>query len=174
MEKAEARILVVEDQEGWQRHLAIIIGRMGHMMRGAYTRFEARRLIREDHFVAGIFDVHLPDGYGIDLVPEFKSRNPTARALVCSGYACVTASQLAYAAGADLFAESTRDNIESFLRGEALHPSVTRPTLEQVKDEYVNKVLLEVQGNRSVAADLLGIRRQSLQRLLRRKRTTGE
>ena len=174
MERSNSCVLVVEDQEGWHRRLSIIIKHLGHAMRGAHSCWEAERYMREEHFVAGIFDVHLPDGRGIDLVPKFKSQNPSARVLVCSGYACVTASQLAYAAGADLFAVTTAENVEGFLRGSSPPARLRRPTLEEVKEEYVNQVLLEANGNRSVAAEMLGIRRQSLQRLLRRKRVESD
>jgi ActR/RegA family two-component response regulator len=89
---------------------------------------------------------------------------------VCSGYACVKAAQWAYAAGADLFAETTADNVDGFLRG-ALPSTeaVRRPTLAEVKREYVHRVVLESGGNRSAAASVLGIRRQSLQRMLKRE-----
>src|SRR6185503_19306823 len=41
----EERVLVVEDQEGWQRHLTSRLERLGWSIRSAYTLWEGRGLI---------------------------------------------------------------------------------------------------------------------------------
>ena len=47
-------------------------------------------------------------------------------------------------------------------------------TLEGVKRWYVDKVLLEVGGNKMRAAEILGIDRGTLYRILRRQVSEGE
>src|SRR5262249_60367289 len=49
-----------------------------------------------------------------------------------------------------------------------------RMTLEGVKRWYVDKVLLEVGGNKMRAAEILGIDRGTLYRILRRQASEGE
>lgn len=168
---ATGRVLVVEDDEGWHRSLVRRIERTGYSARGAYTCEQAQAIVRsEELFNLLIVDVHLPDGYGFDLVPLFKQRNPQALVLVTSGLPCGKAARLAREAGADRFSVSTIENIDKFLRGDPPErlASSAEPTLEQVKADYVNTVLLDVRGNRTLAAQILGIKRQSLQRMLRK------
>jgi len=167
------RVLVVEDHEGWHRSLIRHIGRAGHAMKGAYTCGRARELIEEERFDLAIIDVHLPDGFGFDLVADFKVRNPRAGVLVASAYyPCEAAAQRAREVGADWFAASTGENLERVLRGEPpeCNPSGRR-TLEDVKVDYMHSVLLETRGNRTAAAAVLGIKRQSLQQMLRKSTT---
>ena len=166
----KGRVLVVEDHEGWHRSLARRIDRAGFAMRGAYTCEQACKLIASEPFDLAIIDVHLPDGRGFELVPLVKQHNRESRVLVASGLPCVKAERLAMDAGADRFAVSTAENIEHFLHGDAPQSAahVRAPTLDEVETDYVNSVLLDVRGNRSAAAEVLGIRRQSLQRMLRK------
>jgi DNA-binding NtrC family response regulator len=48
------------------------------------------------------------------------------------------------------------------------------PTLEQQEREYINRVLEEVQGNQTAAAQILGINRASLWRKLKARQAKGE
>jgi len=63
----------------------------------------------------------------------------------------------------DLPALMTRTNATSFLE-RALGKG---QTLEELEDEYVREVLAEVRGNRSRAAEILGIDRKTLYRKLK-------
>lgn len=164
------RVLMVDDQEGWLRLAVRRIERSVHSAIGAATFEQAVDQIARGPFDAGIFDVNLMPGFGFDLIPPFRTRNPDARVLVLTALPEYRSATCAFHAGADDYAVSELASIERFLRGErAAASSPSYPTLEQMKREYVHQVVNDADGNRSAAARRLGLHRQSLQRLLRKR-----
>ncbi len=163
-------LLLVEDHEGWHRSIARRAERAGYAVRGAYACGPAREMVARQRFAMAIVDVHLPDGLGFGLVPLIRQSSPGCRVLMASGLPCERAARMAAEAGADEFATSTVETVDRFLRGESAAPTTKprRATLDEVKVDYINTVMLEVEGNRSTAASVLGIKRQSLQRMLRK------
>ncbi|MGC8724073.1 MAG: PAS domain S-box protein [Acidobacteriota bacterium] len=72
--KERPRILHVEDDPDVVRVLAVVLaGEAG--VASARTLEEARRLLAEERFDAVILDLDLPDGTGLDLLPELKARD---------------------------------------------------------------------------------------------------
>lgn len=167
---ASGVLLLVEDHEGWHRSIARRAERAGYQVSGAFACGQAREIVARQRFALAIVDVHLPDGLGFELVPLIRQSSPGCRVLMASGLPCERAARMAAEAGADEFATSTVETVERFLRGESRAPTrrLARATLDEVKVEYINTVMLEVEGNRSRAAGVLGIKRQSLQRMLRK------
>lgn len=164
------RVLMVDDQEGWLGFVVRRLARLGHSAVGVASFERALAEIAAAQFDAGIFDVNLMPGFGFDLVRPFRARNPAARVLILSAMPEYRSARLAFHAGADDYAVSERESIERFLRGETAAPSTPcYPTLEQMKREYVHRVVNDFNGNRSAAARRLGLHRQSLQRLLRKR-----
>ena len=165
------RVLMVDDQEGWLGFAVRRIQRLRCTVVGAATFERALAEIAGAPFDVGIFDVNLMPGYGFDLVRPLRTRNPRARVLVLTALPEYRSATLAFHAGADDYAVSELASIERFLRGEragaAASPSY--PSLEQMKREYIHQVVNDAKGNRSAAARRLGLHRQSLQRLLRKR-----
>lgn len=164
------RVLMVDDQEGWLGLAVRRLERAGHAAVGVPTFEGALAAIAVAPFDAGVFDVNLMPGFGFDLVRPFRNRNPQARVLIMSALPEYRSARLAFHAGADDYAVSELGTIERFLRGETVEPTTAcYPTLEQMKREYVHQVVSDFNGNRSAAARRLGLHRQSLQRLLRKR-----
>ena len=163
-------VLMVDDHEDWLVFSIRRIERLQHTAVGVATFEGALKTIDEADFDAGIFDVNLMPGFGFDLVQPFRRRNPDSRVLVLTALPEYHSATSAFQAGANDYAASEFGAIERFLRGEraaAREPS--HLTLEQVKREYVHRVVNEANGNRSAAARRLGLHRQSLQRILRKR-----
>jgi two-component system, response regulator RegA len=164
------RVLMVDDQEGWLGFAVRRMERLRYTAVGVATFEGALAEIARARFDAGVFDVNLMPGFGFDLVGPFRTRNPGARVLVLTALPEFRSATLAFHAGADDYAVSELSSIERFLRGERACPSSpSYPTLEQMKREYVHQVVNDANGNRSAAARRLGLHRQSLQRLLRKR-----
>jgi len=164
------RVLMVDDHEDWLALAVRRIERLLHTAVGVQTLKRGLDEIGRGRFDAAIFDVNLMPGSGVELISPFRARNPDARILVVSALPEYRSATLAFHAGADDYAVSDLSSIDSFLRGEritARPPSY--PTLELMKREYVHQVVNDANGNRSVAAKRLGLHRQSLQRLLRKR-----
>ncbi len=72
------RILHVEDDPDVVRVLAVVLAGEAELV-SARSLEEARRLLKREPFDAAILDLDLPDGLGLDLLPQLKA--PGGRAL---------------------------------------------------------------------------------------------
>jgi len=68
-------LLMVEDEPIVQKNNKMILERRGYQLRQAYTLEEARKMIAEEPPRAIILDIQLPDGNGLDLLQEVRSRS---------------------------------------------------------------------------------------------------
>ncbi len=64
----------------------------------------------------------------------------------------------------------TAEALVPHIRGPAAEASAPYPTLDEMIDQYVGQVLRHTDGNRTVAAKILGISRRTLHRMEKRKR----
>ena len=80
-------MLVVEDEEGIQQLLALLVRRAGGEPVLAASLGEARDLARNQSFDAVVVDKNLPDGSGIDLLRDLSATTPDVPVLVVTGYA---------------------------------------------------------------------------------------
>lgn len=82
------RVLLVEDEEAVNRLVRTALTQNGYhvtsaaCVREAYEKFSDE----EGNFDMIFSDAVLPDGNGVDLISEFKHRNPRLRVLLSSGY----------------------------------------------------------------------------------------
>lgn len=134
MEKVKTkRIFLVEDHSSFRQSLA----RMFDMEDGfevagqAGSLAEARKVaskLAEDDIDLGVLDLNLPDGEGMDLIAEFRERNPEFAALILT--ASLDRAEHARAveagAGAVLHKAADLDEIVEYLKrlseGETLIP----------------------------------------------------
>ena len=79
------RVLVVEDSPVLVRPLIRLLARTGYDVHHVDNCGAARAL--QDRFDAGVFDVELPDGLGIDLCAELLARKSIGRAVFYTGVA---------------------------------------------------------------------------------------
>jgi PAS domain S-box-containing protein len=68
------RILLVEDHDNTREVLTRLLTRRGHIVKSAETVTSAFKLAEANQFDLIISDLGLPDGSGLDLMPELKSR----------------------------------------------------------------------------------------------------
>ena len=68
-------LLMVEDEPVVQENNRMILERRGYLIRQAYTLEEARGMIEAEPPRAIILDIQLPDGNGLDLLHEVRSRS---------------------------------------------------------------------------------------------------
>jgi CheY-like chemotaxis protein len=79
------RVLVVEDSPVLVRPLIRLLSRSGYDVHHVATCAGARALA--GYFDAGVFDVELPDGLGIDVCAELLRRQSIGRAVFYTGVA---------------------------------------------------------------------------------------
>jgi DNA-binding response OmpR family regulator len=81
----DARILVVEDDEGVRSLLLHLLGRDGYQADAAGTYEEARALFQKDVYACALLDLNLPDGRGTDLLPLFSHEDPSLVPIILTG-----------------------------------------------------------------------------------------
>lgn len=96
-----ARVLVVDDHSAVAEAVAMAIDTQPDLecVGTAGTLSAARRLAAERSPDVILIDVELPDGDGIEAVPELRRENPRARVLVLTGHTAVGVLARAASAG---------------------------------------------------------------------------
>ena len=67
-----ADILIIDDEAMLREVIAEFIKPLGHVVREAENLDEGLWLISNNHFDLILLDVNLPDGNGIEILPEIK------------------------------------------------------------------------------------------------------
>ena len=88
--KEPRHILIVEDEEGAGRTLALILGREGYNTEIAVCAEEAIEKACERFFHIALIDIGLPDMEGIELVPLLKAKHPDMMFIIVTAYASMT------------------------------------------------------------------------------------
>jgi len=109
----------------------------------------------------------------LEVVANLRRRNPKARIVVLTAYPSVNLAVAALRKGADDFLVKPLgpDEIWRKLqpgRSDIVDEVSQLPTLDRVVHEYTSRVLVQLGGNVSATARVLGIRRSTLQRRLRK------
>jgi DNA-binding response OmpR family regulator len=87
MFKRSVRILLVEDNLGLRRTMAVILRTAGLKVDTAPDGSEAFRLIVRRHYDAAVVDmVLLPEPGGIEVIRQLRSRSPATRIFACTAY----------------------------------------------------------------------------------------
>jgi two-component system response regulator RegA len=98
---------------------------------------------------------------------------PTMRVVVLTGFGSIATALEAVRLGAKNYLTkpaSLQSIVQAFFPEQLPAPDADKlPSLAQVQEEYVNRVLAEHDGNVSQSAKVLGLARRSLQRRLRNR-----
>lgn len=98
--QAAERVLLAEDDEAVRGAYREALEQEGFAVAEAGTAQETSRLIAEGEFVAGVIDLVLPDGGGLDLLRAMRSRDPDVCLILITGYASLDSAVEAIRAGA--------------------------------------------------------------------------
>ena len=96
----KAKILIVDDEEGIQKGCRRVLAEHGFQLEAASTIKEGLQKIQDSSFDLVLLDVMLPDGKGIDIIPQLHERDPDLGCVVMTGYATVELAVQAMKAGA--------------------------------------------------------------------------
>ncbi|MEK7347587.1 MAG: sigma-54 dependent transcriptional regulator [Candidatus Eisenbacteria bacterium] len=97
-------LLLVDDEANIRSSLQGALGRDGYQTDVAANLAEARARLREAYDVV-LLDVWLPDGSGLDLLPEILAGHPETAVIMMSGHATIDAAVRATRLGAFDFLE---------------------------------------------------------------------
>lgn len=98
-------ILIVDDEEGARRTLALTLERVGYEVETAETGEEAlaKDKDKEISFNLALLDIKLPDMAGTDLIKPLKESNPELVVMMITGYAALETAVQALNEGASAY-----------------------------------------------------------------------
>jgi len=94
-------VLVVDDDDDMQNILAVGLRQEGHQVTTASTGAEALERLEGQFFDLALLDLKLPDISGVQVLQSIKERNPEAKVVIITGYACLDTAVEALRGGAD-------------------------------------------------------------------------
>ena len=95
-----AKILIVDDDQVFRRMIFLLIERKGHEVIVAEDIRRMRKLVSEGPFDVVFLDVNLPDGNGLDLVPEVRSWPGSPEVIIITGSGHPDGAEMAIRSGA--------------------------------------------------------------------------
>lgn len=122
-----------------------------------------------------LLDLNLQATSGLLLLPELRqSLDADARIVILTGYSSIATAVEATRLGADDYLckpTKLKDIIASFRGERDPSPQIPSepPSVERLKWEHIQRVLLENEGNVSATARALNMHRRTLQRILSKK-----
>jgi len=97
------RVLLVEDQEPLRLAVREYLAKRGFDVVQAANCEDARRVFADTHPTIAVLDYHLPDGTALDLLSDFKQRDPFVPLVILTAFGSIDLAVDAIKAGADQF-----------------------------------------------------------------------
>jgi len=94
------RILVIDDQQGMRRSLAILLKKERYQVREAANGQEAIQLLQGNDFGLVITDMKMSPGTGLEVLYYIREKRPTTPVIIMTGYGTVDSAVLAMKMGA--------------------------------------------------------------------------
>jgi two-component system response regulator RegA len=168
-----SKILVCDDDETFRRRLVRSLRDRGFEVYEAESVSAAQECVRQYQPHGVLVDLRMPGESGLCLVSSIMKHFPTMRVVVLTGFGSIATALEAVRLGAKNYLTkpaSLQSIVQAFFPEQLPAPDADKlPSLAQVQEEYVNRVLAEHDGNVSQSAKVLGLARRSLQRRLRNR-----
>ena len=97
------RLLMVDDEESFRQLTARELERSGYSVHTAGSLKEAREALATGSFHVVLLDVRMPDGSGLDLLPEIRDSYPGTDVVMLTAYGTVQEAIRAMKQGAHDF-----------------------------------------------------------------------
>lgn len=164
------QLILIEDDLDFADTLRFELSEQGLDVRH-FTHIEEEEQVPEN-FDYAIVDLRLQNSSGLETLEILRRRSPKAIITMLSAFGSVATTVEAMKKGSDNFLMKPC-SIEEVLvalkiEQSSQEPPPSIPDLYQREREYIDFVLQMHGGNISKAADTLGIKRQSLQRKLKK------
>jgi len=95
-----AQILLIDDDATLRETFGALVGRMGHAFTWAGSLADGRRALAAGPTDVVLLDLRLPDGYGLDLMPEIKAAPGAPEVIIITGQEDPEGAALAIKSGA--------------------------------------------------------------------------
>jgi len=106
----KGKILIIDDEEKLRKLLFRIISLEGYDVKEAGSLGEGRKMLQNNNFHLVICDVKLPDGNGVEFIPEFKENYPQIELISLTAYGTIQDGVKAMKSGAFDYLTKGDDN----------------------------------------------------------------
>ncbi len=108
-----ADILIIDDDVDTNAVLAAVAKKSGHRTKSAFTIGDGLKLSKSVSFDIILLDVYLPDGSGLDILPEIRKSESLPEVIIITGFGDPDGAELAIREGAwdYLLKPASMDNI---------------------------------------------------------------
>jgi DNA-binding NtrC family response regulator len=86
---SEIQLLLVDDEKSFRTLVAKELTIAGYRVETAGNMAEAREALSRQHYHLVLLDVRMPDGSGLDLLPEIKEGSPATEVVMLTAYGTV-------------------------------------------------------------------------------------
>ena len=97
------QILIVDDDRAFGKEVAAFLAELGYGTRTCYSLSEARKALKASQPDLVLLDLNLPDGSGMDLLPEVLREPGETPVIILSGYGTIPVAVEAIKRGAEDF-----------------------------------------------------------------------
>jgi two-component system NtrC family response regulator len=95
-----ATILIIDDDPLMAESLGRVVGKIGHGVIKATTIAEALKAVRSHEVDIAFCDVHMPDGSGLDILPDIRVAPSAPEVIIITGFGDPDGAELAIKKGA--------------------------------------------------------------------------
>jgi two-component system NtrC family response regulator len=95
-----ATVLIIDDEKIIRDWIASVVARLGHHPVSKHLLREGLRLVQSEPFDIVFLDVQMPDGSGLEIMPEIKAARSAPEIIVITGLGDPDEAELAIQAGA--------------------------------------------------------------------------
>ncbi len=168
----DPQLLLVDDDETFCQVLERALTKRGFSVSVATSLEEGLKLAKALTPEYAVIDLRIGHDSGLQMVQQLKSLDTNTRIVILTGYASIATAVEAIKLGAVHYLTKPADADEILAalhkrEGDAAVELKDKPlSVKRMEWEYLQKVLMEHNGNISAAARALGMHRRTLQRKL--------
>ncbi len=133
------KILIIDDEPALRHTLGAILKRSGYVPFLAGTGQEGMQKLREDTYALLFLDIKLPDGMGVDLLPEIHQIDSELPVIILTAHATLDAAMQAVRGGA-------RDFLLKPIDPPAILERVRQVLEENKEPQRQKEIISQVQG----------------------------
>lgn len=166
------KVLLIDDDENFSDSLVLEFKdrQIEVVSRTKYSEVEDSLIMDSTH---AIVDLRLKNENGLNILVSLREKNPSLKMVMLTGFGTISTAVEAMRLGAINYL-SKPVSFEHLLHtmqnstDNEIELSDSEMTLAEKEREYIEYVLVKCENNISKAAKILGLHRQSLQRMLRK------
>ena len=166
------RVLLIDDDENFVSSLILEFKDRSIDVAGfhKFSDIPHEKILESTH---AIVDLRLKGENGLNILVELRSIHPEIKMIMLTGFGTISTAVEAMRLGAINYLSKpvSFDVLLHTMENSSLEEitlSESEMTLAEKEREYIEYVLVKCDGNISKAAKILGLHRQSLQRMLRK------